>query len=302
MKQTIRVLQLSDTHFLEPGSVPEGGFSYDTAEAFDAVLGHCDAGTAADLVVITGDVADHGRAEQYGFAADAFSRFDAPVNVCPGNHDLHDPFTAAMGRPSIGTSRVIEVGAWCFLFVDSNSGVMGTKASGRRVDPASSEDRLHANGALGESERTWIRDMCALTRCEHVFVWLHHPPSPGIPLSHDDDYAEEWASLLGGLPKIRGLGGGHTHVPTAYEYEGCPVFVAPSLKHCFDLDKLTWLPPGYRSYAFSADGGVSSELHLLDGELWPRRPMGRALQALFNGELSAEELAEIAARRQRRPD
>ena len=34
----VRVAQLSDTHFLEPGLDPEGGHGYDTLAAFDAVL------------------------------------------------------------------------------------------------------------------------------------------------------------------------------------------------------------------------------------------------------------------------
>jgi hypothetical protein len=35
----IRVAQLSDTHFLEKCDNAEGGFGYDTAEAFEAVRG-----------------------------------------------------------------------------------------------------------------------------------------------------------------------------------------------------------------------------------------------------------------------
>ncbi len=135
---------------------------------------------------------------------------------------------------------------------------------------------------------------------DHVFIWVHHPPSLDVPaLARNVPYTESWTALLQELPMVRGLGGGHTHVPAQYELEGRPVIVAPSFKNNFDLDAAAWLPPGYRSYAFAPDGSVTSDVHLLDhhDEHWPARPMGRAVQALFSGELTFAELAEIAARR-----
>ncbi len=84
-----------------------------------------------------------------------------------------------------------------------------------------------------------------------------------------------------------------------YDFAGRPVFVSPSLKNNFDLEANTWLPPGYRTYEFHPDDTVTSDLHLVDDERWPRRPFGRALRSLFMGELTYEELAAIAARRGR---
>jgi hypothetical protein len=73
-----------------------------------------------DLVVVTGHIADHGRAAQYRRAAELFGTLPAPVNVCPGNHDQHLAFSVGMARPTIGTSRAMEVGNWCFLFVEAD--------------------------------------------------------------------------------------------------------------------------------------------------------------------------------------
>ena len=77
MADVLRVAQLSDTHFSERGLDPEGGHGYDTSEAFDAVLDDL-SGRQLDLVVVTGDIADHGRAEQYEMAAAAFARLPFP--------------------------------------------------------------------------------------------------------------------------------------------------------------------------------------------------------------------------------
>ncbi|MEO1063892.1 MAG: metallophosphoesterase [Actinomycetota bacterium] len=290
------VVQLSDTHFLEPGAEAEGGGAYDTAAAFEAVLGDVERHLDPDLVVVTGDVADHGRPEQYRLAADSLGRFAAPVNVCPGNHDRAVAFDAGLGRADVSTTRVIELGAWALVFADSCAGVQRPDEHGLPVDPPV-EERLHSNGSLGSAEASWIRRVVEASPAEHVFVWLHHPPVPGIAMYRNDDYLAEWRALLADLPKVRGLGAGHTHVPAELELDGRPIFVAPSLKNNFDLEAGTWLPPGYRSYRFHDDGTVESEVHLVDGDAWPRRPLGRALRSLFAGEISMTELMEIVERR-----
>jgi len=97
---------------------------------------------------------------------------------------------------------------------------------------------------------------------------------------------DAWSSLIDDLNAVRGFGAGHTHVPSTYDFAGRPVFVSPSLKNNFDLEANTWLPPGYRTYEFHPDGTVTSDLHLVDDERWPRRPFGRALRSLFMGELT----------------
>jgi hypothetical protein len=167
---------------------------------------------------------------------------------------------------------------------------------GRPVDP-SGEERLHSNGALGRAEAEWLREVVAEVDAEHVFVWLHHPPDADVPLCADAGYAAEWAAVIGDLPAVRGFGAGHTHVPSTYPFADLPVFVAPSLKNNFDLSANTWLPPGYRTYEFRADGTLASEVHLVDDDRWPRRPFGRALRSLFMGEITYAELADIVARR-----
>ena len=85
--------------------------------------------------------------------------------------------------------------------------------------PATMRIACIAMGALGDRESSWLRDMHSTTDAEHVFIWLHHPPAAG-GLSRDDSYTAEWKSLLPDLNKVRGMGGGHTHIPTHYDFEG----------------------------------------------------------------------------------
>ena len=298
MTDVLRVGHLSDTHFLEPGALPEGTYAYDTSEAFDAVLDDLAHRGALDMVVVTGDIADHGRPEQYEIAAAAFRRVPAPVHVCPGNHDFDQPLRSHFEAAEVHLPRVTNHGPWTFVYVDSNAGGMIGGDDGALIDPPG-EVRLHGNGCLGDFEADWLRSVVADHDGDHVFVWIHHPPHSDVPLAADQAYADEWTALIGDLADVRGFGAGHTHVPSAYRFGDLPVFVAPSLKNNFDLDANTWLPPGYRTYDFHPDGTISSEVHLVDDERWPRTRFGRALRSLLMGELTWDELAEIIARRQR---
>ena len=297
MTAPFRIAQLSDTHFLEDGAPAEGGEgAYDTDQAFDAVYDHISANHDLDMVVVTGDIADNGFADEYRKAAEAFSRFDVPVNVCPGNHDHFGHYSARMGRPGVSTSRVIEIDTWAHVFVDSAAGTLIDQPSGTVVDPPE-QARLHSNGVLGGREAAWIRETCDTIAAEHIFIWLHHPPAAPLGLTEDAAYEAEWRALLRDLPRVRGFGGGHTHVPDDYEIDGRPVAVSPSLKNNFSMDPQTWLPPGYRTYEFAPDGSWSSDTHLVDDERWPRRPFGSLLASLFRGDIGHDELRQIIERR-----
>lgn len=294
MDRPIRIAQLSDTHFIEKGAPSEGMGAYDTALAFDRVFDDMD--QQVDHIVVTGDVADHGRAEQYEIALAALQRFDVDVHVCPGNHDMDVPFRAGMTGTNVSLPRIVELESWAFLYADSSSGQMVLDGD-TLVDPPG-ETRLHSNGSFSNSEWAWVREATEATEAEHVFVWLHHPPGVEGHFQANADFSVGWRALLADLPKVRGLGAGHLHMPVQWDIEGRPVFLSPSLKNNFSLEEDTWLPPGYRTYEFHPDGTVTSQVHLVDGPEWPRHPLGRALRALFKGELSFDELAEIVARRQ----
>ena len=297
----IRIGQLSDTHFLEPGEQPEGGFGYDIDAAFDAVLDDIDQRQSQapfDLIVVTGDVADHGRPEQYRVATDAFQRLPAPVVVTPGNHDQDAHYSS--GLAPIGeaaTPRIVDIENWCFLLVDSNAGIMLDDADGGRVDP-DYHQRLWGNGLLGAAEADWVREASAATEAEHVFIWQHHPIGTGNgAVGPTPAFEAEWRELLGSTTKIRGIGAGHTHMPNVVDFHGCPVHVCPSLKANFDAEITTMLPPGWLTYEFQADGTFTSEVQLVDGDAWPRRSLPRSVAALLRGEISQGEFDAIVARK-----
>lgn len=297
-RSPIRIGQLSDTHFLEPGEEPEGGFGYDIDAAFAAVLDNIEQQPPLDLIVVTGDVADHGRPAQYRVAAEAFDRLPAPVAITPGNHD--QDATYAAGMPADNTPRIIDIENWCFLLVDTNAGIMiddPNDPEGHRIDP-DYYDRLWGNGLLGSAETQWVRDACAETSADHVFIWQHHPVGTGNgAVGPTPAFEAEWRALLDSTQNIRGIGAGHTHMPNVVDFHGCPVHVCPSLKANFDAEVTTMLPPGWLTYEFAPDGTFTSDVHLVDGDAWPRRRLARSVAALLRGEISHDEFDAIVARK-----
>jgi 3',5'-cyclic AMP phosphodiesterase CpdA len=111
----IRVTQFSDCHFTTSAVPPYGGLGYNTTQAWDAIFDHAFEGTNPDRVIVTGDIADRGRAEEYELARALLGRIPVPVNVAIGNHDQNDTFNVHL---SISLSE--RVGDWLFIFADSN--------------------------------------------------------------------------------------------------------------------------------------------------------------------------------------
>src|SRR5690606_26101401 len=78
MRSTITLAHLSDIHF---GRIAHPGIVDALVQEVNAV--------GVDLVAISGDLTQRARPKEYRAAADMISRFDAPVVVVPGNHDVY---------------------------------------------------------------------------------------------------------------------------------------------------------------------------------------------------------------------
>ena len=270
--------------------------SRNTDDTWDAVFADAfDSGRPlADLVVITGDIADNGTEAEYEKVAEKLSRLSVDAVVCPGNHDRQAPFDAILPRPGISSGRTLRVGSWLFLFADSNADGRDRRPDGSLVDR---EDRTHAHGRFGDAEVAWIVETVERSDADHAFVWTHHPPG-AFGFFGKEDHDAEFARLIDMAPSIRGVGAGHTHTNTTHECAGRPVHQCPSLSTNLNLDEYTTLPPGYRTYEFSDDGTVTSEAHLVGEEQWPIYPLAEVTRRMLRGEISFEEMMEqLAAER-----
>ena len=90
------IAQLTDTHITRPGELAYG--VVDTAACLERVVAAI--GRLApppDIVVVTGDLVDHGVAEEYEQLRQLLAPLPMPVFVIPGNHDARGPLRAAFG-------------------------------------------------------------------------------------------------------------------------------------------------------------------------------------------------------------
>jgi Icc protein len=145
------IAHVSDLHI---GGRPEA------VERAERVLRHVVAmDPAPDVLLVTGDIADHGELGEYATARELLSAWTGPLLVGTGNHDVREPFAAVLlGSRSNGPlDQVLEVGGHRFLMLDSlvpavdgvrqDHGSTGSWAppTGRRSSPSTTRPRPSAS-------------------------------------------------------------------------------------------------------------------------------------------------------------
>ena len=175
---------------------------------------------APDLLLVTGDVADHGLAEEYGEARDLLSVWPGPLLVCPGNHDRRELFAEVLlgraprsGQGSAPLDQAYAVGGFRFLLLDS----LVPARDGVRVDP----------GWLAAETLAWLDEQLSADDSP-TFVALHHPPvtihvveADAVKLENGDALAE----VLGRHPQVLATLVGHHHSACATTFAGRPLLI-----------------------------------------------------------------------------
>ncbi|MGH9275872.1 MAG: metallophosphoesterase, partial [Acidimicrobiales bacterium] len=178
-------------------------FGRDADERLAAVLAAWTAtGERADLVLLTGDLADDGSADGCARLAEAVARLDAPVLAIPGNHD----------RPAVVASmwdgpRTASVGEWLVAGIDTTV-------------PGEVHGDIDVPAVMA-----WLD---TLDRGPMILA-LHHPP---MSRSTADEFrldgAAELLAALAERPHVRAVVGGHLHdavdleAPSGLAVLGCP--------------------------------------------------------------------------------
>ncbi|GAB3163045.1 metallophosphoesterase [Amycolatopsis sp. NPDC004378] len=198
------IAHLSDLHL-------DGGQRAEDRVA--AVMGYL-RDLAVDVVVVTGDIADHGAAPEYARAAELLVH-PAPVLVLPGNHDSRAAFRAGLlGLPASGEPIDVahEVGGVLFALCDST-------IPGRGAGFLADETLGWLDGVLSEGDGP-------------AFVAFHHPPvEVGVPLVDAIRQAgeERLASVLARHPRVKALLAGHVHTGASTTFAGVPLRIAPGV-------------------------------------------------------------------------
>lgn len=215
------IAHLSDTHFGQHDQV---------AARTRLVLEHLAAlDPPVDVVLLTGDIADHGTEAEYAEAAAVLGEWagPAPLLVCPGNHDSREGYAAFRGQPADRpVNQAYRVGGALFLMADS----MVPAQDGHRID----------HGFLAPETLAWIdSELAGRGPDEPAYLCLHHPPvtihlglMDPIRLRNEAALAEVLAKHQGVVAVLTG----HAHSACATTFAGLPTLVPGGIASTVPVD------------------------------------------------------------------
>lgn len=191
---------------------------------------------APELVLLTGDLADSGRASDYVVVRELLrSELPPPteggprVLAIPGNHDLRETMLEALGDylPVAADAPAPWI---CLHEVHQGLHLIGLDTVVPRAP----------HGELGDAQLAWLERQLAACAGEPVLIFMHHPPlTSGITAM--DEFGlksgrEGLARLVAQHGGVQLIAAGHIHRPIVGALGGAPVLVAPSTSHQLELD------------------------------------------------------------------
>ncbi|MDX2236263.1 MAG: metallophosphoesterase [Hyphomonadaceae bacterium] len=206
----MRIVHISDVHI---GDADAG-----LLQAATAAIG----ALAPDVVALSGDVTQSGRAREFSAAAQFLRSLPAPIVATPGNHDA--PVFHPLLRMIDPYGRFKTLPASCEWDAPDGAGAVRQIATARAI----------------QSRRDWSQgayDLAALRRALSgppgwLFLVAHHPPGtfPGARVRSDARRAEAARALIGARPRTVLLAG-HAHGFCLHRFNaaGSALIVAPSL-------------------------------------------------------------------------
>lgn len=239
------ICQLTDLHIRVHGSLAYG--RVDTNRFFDsaiAELAHLK--PAPDVYLLTGDLTDFGRADEYAVLAKGIARLGKPAYLMPGNHDERTAMRKAFPRAIYLQSD--------FPFLQYRADLGDTALIALDTVVPKGE-----HGVLDTERLDWLRDN--LDQTTPTIIAMHHPPfTTGI--EHMDrigllEGAAELEAILKGHHNIERILCGHLHRSIQARFANTFASTCPGPAHQVTLDlnpggpsSYRMEPPGYQLHAW----------------------------------------------------
>lgn len=204
------VLQISDTHLRAEANTPaDKDPDVSLAASIDGARG-----IHADLVLLTGDLADDGSLAALERLRDLVSVFAAPVLALAGNHDILDNVRAVFGDADSA-----EIGAWQVVAIESL--IAGEVHGSVDVD-----DLIRRLDALDDRP---------------TVIAIHHPPrSTSTHQWFELIGAEQMLAAVRERPSVRAVVSGHLHEAFHFHEAGLELCGAPSTYYAIEHRGNEW--------------------------------------------------------------
>ena len=246
--------QISDLHIKLPGKL-----SYRVVDCA-AMLARCVEEVLRlpqppDAIVITGDLVDFGRREEYEHLRALLAPLPMPYYLVPGNHDergaLRSVFSDHAYLRQWQPYVQYAIDDWPVRLVALDTVIPG-----------------QGGGRLDAERLAWLDRTLAAERQKPTIVVMHHPPFPTL-IGHMDriglEAADELAAVISRHPQVERILCGHLHRPIQYRFAGTIASTSPSPAHQVALDlsakapsHFKMEPPAFQLHAWRPGTGVVS--------------------------------------------
>jgi 3',5'-cyclic AMP phosphodiesterase CpdA len=219
------IAQLSDMHIR-----PEGQLLFDridTAAYLERAVAHVlTLDPRPDVVIMTGDLVEAGKPEEYERLRRLIAPLPMPVYLIPGNHDGRESMRAAFADkgylPASGFLHyAVEDGPVRLIALD-------TLVEGK------------GHGALAEEQLAWLEARLGEQPDRPTMLFMHHPPFEcGIETfdrTRLNEGSERLAELVQRHGNVERAVCGHVHRPIQVRWAGTMASIAPSTAHQATLD------------------------------------------------------------------
>jgi 3',5'-cyclic AMP phosphodiesterase CpdA len=251
--------QITDLHVRSP-DIPSH-FQFDPIQMLRNAVARLNALTPRpDAVIVTGDLVDCGRPDEYRLLAETLDLMEIPIFLVPGNHDNRDNLRAVLRSrypylPEAGfLNYVIEDLPLRLIGLDTT--ILGNDA-----------------GLLCEERLDWLAARLDEASDRPTLLFMHHPPfltrmqeMDALTCANGD----KLRALLADHPQVERVICGHVHRPIQTRWEHALVSVSPSTAHQLYLDFNTELtgyvlePPGFQLHMWDAKDGFVSHTAPID--------------------------------------
>jgi 3',5'-cyclic-AMP phosphodiesterase len=253
------IAQLSDIHLAagRDGEVDDGSGPVRGLRA--AVSSLLALPARPDAVVLTGDLADGGRPEEYARLHALLSPLPMAVYPMPGNHDDRDAMRAAFGdHPA-----VVDTG-----FAPQAPVQYAVNVAGVRLVCCDTTVDGHPHGHMSEERLAWLDGTLEAAPATPTVVATHHPPFPiGIRFIDDMRFVDPagFAKVISRHPQVVRIISGHVHRGSVGSLAGTVSTTCPSTYRQLFLDlthpgraAVTGEPAGFAVHLVTDDGAATT--------------------------------------------
>jgi 3',5'-cyclic-AMP phosphodiesterase len=213
------IAQITDLHIPPPGQLSNG--RVDTAAHLASAVRRLNALTPRpDLVLVTGDLVDHGTPEEYSRLRALLAPLQAPAYLLMGNHDHRAHLRGAF--PEHG---YLPAGPFIQYAIEGFP---------VRVLALDTQDPGKGSGLLCPDRLTWLDQRLSEQPERPTVLAMHHPPYSTGNQGWDRyglEGAEGLAAVVSTFRNVKAILCGHLHRPTQALFGGTVAMSCPSTAH-----------------------------------------------------------------------